>query len=221
MTEKTSGAISKEIASEFGYGKKEGLLITVSGPSGVGKGTVIKKICEKKPDIKLSVSVTTREMRSTEEEGVSYFFRTEKEFQAMMKKGDILEHDIYLNNYYGTPLPPLMKMIEEGRDVLLDLTVSGSLTLMEKYKNAVTIFLLPPSMSALRQRLEKRGTEKPEIMERRILEASVEIPKAYLFEYVIVNDDLESVADRVIAIIEAEKHKYIRQTGIEDCILKR
>ena len=200
---------------------RKGLLVSVSGPSGVGKGTVIDKVRERLPDIAHSVSVTTRPMRDNEEEGVSYFFRTVDEFQAMMGRGEILEHDIYLNNYYGTPLTPLLKLINEGRDVLFDLTVSGSLALMENYRDAVTIFLLPPSMSELRRRLENRATESPEVIERRLLEASVEIPKVDLFNYVVINDDLDKAADRIIAIIEAEKHKYSRQIGIEERILGR
>lgn len=200
---------------------RKGLLVSVSGPSGVGKGTVIDKVRERLPDIAHSVSVTTRPMRDNEEEGVSYFFRTVDEFQAMMARGEILEHDIYLNNYYGTPLAPLLKLINEGRDVLFDLTVSGSLALMENYRDAVTIFLLPPSMSELRRRLENRATESPEVIERRLLEASVEIPKVDLFNYVVINDDLDKAADRIIAIIEAEKHKYSRQIGIEERILGR
>jgi len=200
---------------------RKGLLVSVSGPSGVGKGSVIEKVRERVPDIAHSVSVTTRPMRENETEGVSYFFRTEEQFKEMMARGEILEHDIYLNHYYGTPLTPLIKLINEGRDVLFDLTVSGSLALMENYKDAVTIFLLPPSMSELRLRLEKRATEAPEVIERRLLEASVEIPKADLFNYAVINDDLNKAADRIIAIIEAEKHRYARQIGIEERILGR
>lgn len=200
---------------------RKGLLVSVSGPSGVGKGSVIDKVRERIPDIAHSVSVTTRAMRENEQEGVSYFFRSREEFQKMMQDGEILEHDIYLNNYYGTPITPLMKLINEGRDVLFDLTVSGSLALMEHYKDAITIFLLPPSISELRRRLEKRATESPEVIERRLLEASVEIPKLDLFNYVVINDDLEKAADRIIAIIEAEKHKSFRQIGIEERILQR
>lgn len=200
---------------------RKGLLVSVSGPSGVGKGTVIDKVRERLPDIAHSVSVTTRPMRDNEIEGLSYFFRSEKQFKVMMAEGEILEHDIYLNNYYGTPLTPLLKLINEGRDVLFDLTVSGSLALMESYPDAVTIFLLPPSLTELRCRLVKRATESPEVIERRLLEASVEIPKVDLFNYVVINDDLDKAAERIIAIIEAEKHKYSRQIGIEERILGR
>ena len=198
---------------------RRGLLVSVSGPSGVGKGTVIDKVREMLPGISHSVSVTTRPMRDNEVEGVSYFFRSTDEFKEMMAAGEILEHDIYCNNYYGTPISPLLRLINCGRDVLFDLTVSGSLALMEHYADAVTIFLLPPSMSELRRRLETRGTEAKEVIEKRLLEASVEIPKADLFGYVVINDDLELAAERIRAIIEAEKHRYSRQIGIEERIL--
>ena len=198
---------------------RKGLLVSVSGPSGVGKGTVIDRVRERIPDIAHSVSVTSRACREGEAEGVQYFFRSKEEFQRMMACGEILEYDIYLKNYYGTPIEPLLELICAGRDVLFDLTVSGSLTLKEKFPEAVTIFLLPPSMSDLRERLVRRGTETIEAIDRRLLEASVEIPKADLFDYVVINDNLEQASDRIIAIIEAEKHRYCRQIGIEDRIL--
>ncbi len=198
---------------------RKGLLVSVSGPSGVGKGTIIDRVRERIPDIAHSVSVTSRACREGEAEGVQYFFRSKEEFQRMMACGEILEYDIYLKNYYGTPIEPLLELICAGRDVLFDLTVSGSLTLKEKFPEAVTIFLLPPSMSILKERLVRRGTETIEAIERRLLEASVEIPKADLFDYVVINDNLEQASDRIIAIIEAEKHRYCRQIGIEDRIL--
>ncbi|NLW88381.1 MAG: guanylate kinase [Clostridiaceae bacterium] len=198
---------------------RKGLLVCVSGPSGVGKGSVIDHVRERTPDIAHSVSVTSRPKRDGECEGVSYYFRTKEEFQRMLANGEILEYDIYLNHYYGTPIAPLMELIQAGKDVLFDLTVSGSLMLKEKYPDAVTIFLLPPSMTDLRKRLICRGTEKGKVLERRLLEASVEIPKADLFDYAVINDDLELASARIIAIIEAEKHRYHRQIGIEDRIM--
>ncbi|MDD3959506.1 MAG: guanylate kinase [Clostridiaceae bacterium] len=198
---------------------RKGLLVSVSGPSGVGKGTVIERVRMRIPDIAHSISVTSRPRRDCETDGVEYFFRSDKEFKRMMAKGEILEFDIYLNNYYGTPVKPLEKLVGEGKDVLFDLTVSGSLALKEKFPESVTIFLLPPSVSDLRDRLVRRGTETIDVIERRLLEASVEIPKADLFDYVVINDDLERASNRIIAIIEAEKHRYFRQIGIEDRIL--
>lgn len=198
---------------------RKGLLVSVSGPSGVGKGTIIQRVRERVPDISHSVSVTSRERRENEIEGISYFFRSREEFQQMLANGEILEYDIYLNHYYGTPLGPLLSLVGEGKDVLFDLTVCGSLTLKEKFPEAVTIFLLPPSMTVLKERLIRRGTETGEVLERRLLEASVEIPKADLFDYAVINDDVDRASERIIAIIEAEKHRYCRQIGIEDRIL--
>ena len=199
--------------------RNEGLLVSVSGPSGVGKGTVIQKVRELFPEVAHSVSITTREKRTGEKEGVSYFYKTHDEFKELNENGEILESDVYLTNRYGTPLSPLLKMIREGKDVLFDLTVAGSLTLMEKFENAVTIFLLPPSMCELKKRLEVRGTETQQVIEERIAEAVSEIPKAKLFKYVIINNDVEQTANSILAIIKAEKHKYSRQNQIEERIL--
>jgi len=199
---------------------RKGLLIAVSGPSGVGKGTVIEKICEVLPNIAHSVSVTSRGKRDYEIEGVSYFFKTDEEFTEMMRRGEILEHDIYLNHYYGTPIKPLLDMVQTGKDVLFDLTVSGSLALKEYCPDAVTIFLLPPSMTELKNRLSKRGTESATVIKKRLMEASVEIPKADLFDYAVINDEVDLATDRIISIIKAEKYRYFRQAGIEDKILE-
>jgi len=209
-----SSCDSSEICS------KKGLLIAVSGPSGVGKGTVIERIRELLPNIAHSVSVTSRDKRDNEIDGVSYFFKTDEEFTEMMRRGEILEHDIYLNHYYGTPIKPLLDMIQTGKDVLFDLTVSGSLALKEYCPDAVTIFLLPPSMSELKNRLSRRGTESPAVIKKRLMEASVEIPKADLFDYAIINDEVDLATDRIISIIKAERYRYFRQAGIENRILE-
>lgn len=210
-----SSCESNEICSN------KGLLIAVSGPSGVGKGTVIDRIREVLPNIAHSVSVTSRAKRDNEIEGVSYFFRTDEEFTEMMRNGEILEHDIYLNHYYGTPIKPLLEMVQTGKDVLFDLTVSGSLALKEYCPDAVTIFLLPPSMTELKSRLSKRGTESAAVVEKRLLKASVEIPKADLFDYAVINDEVDLTTDRIISIIKAEKYRYFRQAGIENKILEK
>lgn len=199
---------------------RKGLLIAVSGPSGVGKGTVIARIRELLPNIAHSVSVTSRDKRDYEIEGESYFFKTDEEFTEMMRKGEILEHDIYLNHYYGTPIKPLLEMVQSGKDVLFDLTVSGSLALKEYCPDAVTIFLLPPSMTELKNRLSRRGTESAEVVDKRLLEASVEIPKADLFDYAIINDEVDLATERIISIIKAERFRYFRQAGIENRILE-
>lgn len=208
------------LCDENGAIDRKGLLIAVSGPSGVGKGTVIDRVREVLPNITHSVSVTSRQKRENEIEGVSYYFKTDEEFTEMMRNGEILEHDIYLNHYYGTPIKPLLRMVQEGKDVLFDLTVTGSLALKEYCPDAVTIFLLPPSMSELKNRLSRRGTESEEVIGKRLLKASVEIPKADLFDYLVINDEVELATERIISIIKAERYRYCRQAGLENKILE-
>ncbi|MBO4637020.1 MAG: guanylate kinase [Clostridiales bacterium] len=197
----------------------KGLIVSVSGPSGVGKGTVISRVREMRPGFTHSVSVTTRAPRDGEVEGVSYFFRTKEEFDRLFDEGEIIERDEFVGNYYGTPSAPLKKMSDEGKDVLLDLTVLGSLTLKEKFPDTITIFLLPPSMEELERRLRSRGTENEETIQRRLLMARGEIGKASGFDYVVVNSDVDEAAKQIIGITEAESIKYSRNNGIEKVLL--
>lgn len=194
---------------------RKGLLISVSGPSGAGKGTVLAKVKEMNPGAGNSISVTTREPRGGETEGVEYYFRTKEEFMKMFEEGEILEYDEFVGQYYGTPTIPLQEMSEAGQDVLLDLTIAGSLCLKENFEQAVTIFLLPPSMSELESRLRGRSTESEEAIKARLATASEEIAQAANFDYVVVNDQIEDAANKIDAIIKAEKCRYIRNIDIE------
>ena len=194
---------------------KNGLIVSLSGPSGVGKGTILAKVREDLPLSKSSVSVTTRSPREGEEEGVAYFFRTKDQFRQMLGDGEIIEYDEYVGNFYGTPAAPLKKMSGEGSDVLLDLTIAGSLALKEKFEEAVTIFILPPSYEELESRLKGRGTETEDVIARRLAEAKGEITRAGEFDYVVVNDDVDKAAAKIEAIIEAERCRYERNKGIE------
>lgn len=196
-------------------GNGKGLIVSVSGPSGVGKGTVIKCVREMRPGFAHSVSVTTRAPREGEEEGVAYFFRTHEEFDRLFESGEIIERDEFVGNYYGTPSAPLIKMSGEGTDVLLDLTVAGSLALKEKFDETVTIFLLPPSFDELESRLRSRGTEAEETILRRLSKAREEVTAAPGFDYVVVNRDVEEAARQILAITDAEKLRYSRNNGIE------
>ena len=198
---------------------KSGILLCVSGPSGVGKGTVIRRLRELRPGLIHSVSATTRAMRPGEIDGVSYHFVSRERFEQMIASGEVLEHDEYCGNYYGTPLTPLMEALSSGADVVMDVTVPGSLSVIDRMPEAVSIFLLPPSFSELRRRLENRGTERPEEMARRLDKARYEIRKASLFDYVVMNDSVERAAELVLAISEAERCRYIRLPGIEDAII--
>ena len=148
-----------------------GLIVSISGPSGVGKGTIIAKLREMIPDFGQSISVTSRDPRGEEKDGVEYYFRTKDEFEKLIAEGEIIEYDVYVGNYYGTPLTPLITMSGKGQDVLLDLTVAGSLALKEKFEETVTIFLLPPSIEELGNRLRGRGTETEEQVVKRLGQA--------------------------------------------------
>lgn len=198
---------------------RRGLIVCVSGPSGVGKGTIISRIREICPSIAHSVSVTTRLPRNGETEGVSYYFRSQDEFLEMVGSGEILEHDCYCGNYYGTPRTPLARMVDQGTDVIMDITVPGSLSVMEKYPEVITVFLMPPSFTELKRRLEKRGTDDARVVEARLKKARHEIRQAELFQYVVVNDDLDAAARRIFSIIEAERCRYPQMKGIEDQVL--
>ena len=198
-----------------------GLVFCVSGPSGAGKGTVIRRIMEMKPDMVHSVSVTTRPPRPGERDGEDYHFRTAAEFEAMLARGDILEHDCYCGNYYGTPRGPLDDFVSRGIDVLMDITVPGSLSVMNNYPEAITLFLLPPSFAELERRLRQRGTEDPETIRKRLAKAREEIGMTHNFTYAIINDDVDAAARSVLAIAEAEHCRYERLKGLENTILAR
>ncbi|MCR5804622.1 MAG: guanylate kinase [Clostridia bacterium] len=194
---------------------EKGLMISVSGPSGVGKGTIIEEIRRMFPECKHSISVTTRPPRGEEQDGVEYYFRTKDEFEKLVKEGEIIEYDMYVDNYYGTPATPLIEKSNRGDDVLLDITIAGSLALKRKFPQAVTIFILPPSFEKLEERLKGRGTESLELVQKRLEKAREEVLSAEKFDYVVVNDDLQTAVDNIVAIMKAEKCRYDRLSGIE------
>lgn len=193
----------------------KGLMISVSGPSGVGKGTIINEVRKLFPECKHSISVTTRAPRGEEQDGVEYYFRTKEEFEKLLSEGEILEYDKYVDNYYGTPATPLIEKSNNGFDVLLDITIAGSLALKKKFPQAVTVFILPPSFAQLEERLKGRGTESEELVAKRLAKAREEVLSAEKFDYVVVNDDLQTAVDSIVSIMKAEKLRYDRQSGIE------
>ena len=198
---------------------ERGLIVAVSGPSGVGKGTVLARVEELMEQaapgsVGHSISVTTRAPRGAEQHGVEYYFRTKEQFEQMIAEGKIVEYDKYVDNYYGTPSEPLEKMMENGQDILFDITIEGSLALDRKFgDDAITIFILPPSMEVLESRLRGRGTETEEKIQLRLEQARNEIKRAGEFEYIITNDELEKAAGDILAIIKSEKLKASRNTN--------
>jgi guanylate kinase len=188
----------------------QGLLIIVSGPSGVGKGTICKELVERRPNLKVSISCTTRERRRNEEEGVHYFYKTEEEFNRMVMEGQMLEHAYVHGHQYGTPKAYVVDMLEKGYDVLLEIDVQGSIAAMKSYPDAVTVFVLPPDRDQLRERLMNRATETPEQIALRLRNAELELFMVKEYQYCVINDKLEDAVDDVEAILDAEHCKVSR-----------
>ena len=185
---------------------KRGLLIVVSGPSGVGKGTVLKQFMDD-PDLNLSysVSMTTRAMREGEQEGVHYFFLSEEQYDELLDRDEFLEHAVYSGNRYGTPAGPVDELLDAGCDVVLEIEVQGALQVMERRPDAVSVFVTAPSFAELERRLRGRGDTTGADLERRLRTARTEYTLAPKYDYIVVNDRVEDCADEVMAILTADK----------------
>lgn len=188
----------------------KGLLVVVSAPSGGGKGTILKELFARNDNLRLSVSATTRNPRPGEENGKQYYFMSREEFEGMIREGKMLEHAQYVGNYYGTPRGPVDKWIGEGRDVILEIEVQGGAQVKKLMPECVSVFILPPSMAVLAERLRGRGTEDEETVLKRLETARQEIPCAKDYDYVVFNDRLEDAVEDILTILRAEKLKYSR-----------
>ena len=193
---------------------ERGLLIVFSGPSGVGKGTVRQEIFST-PDHKFeySVSMTTRAQRPGEVDGKDYFFRSREEFEELIRNGQMLEYAEYVGNYYGTPLTYVNETLDKGIDVFLEIEVQGALQVKKKVPDAVFIFLTPPDLNELQERLVGRGTDSEEVIAQRIERAREEIALVGEYDYAIVNDEVPLAAERVKRVIEAEHFRVDRVIG--------
>lgn len=189
---------------------KSGMLIVLSGPSGSGKGTIIKSLLQKRPDTVLSVSVTTREPRPGEVEGVHYFFRTRAEFERMIEEKKLLEYAEYNGNYYGTPEDSIKKWLDEGKNVILEIEVQGAEKVMDHRADLVSIFITIPSMQELERRLRDRGTETEDKIRGRLEVAKRELARAFRYDYVVLNDEVDMAVDRILTIMNAEDLRYSR-----------
>lgn len=200
----------------------KGFLLVLSGPSGSGKGTVSEALLKKnKEDIVFSISATTRKPRKTEVDGENYFFLEEEKFKKMAEQGEFLEYAYVHNNYYGSPKKFVMEQIEKGEIVLLEIDVQGALQIKKNYKEAVFIFLLPPTMNELRNRIIKRGTETEEDIKRRFSNAFKELDFVGEYDFFVVNDKVEEAVENIEAIIKAERLRVKRYADIKLNLLKQ
>lgn len=191
--------------------QEKGLLIVLSGPSGVGKGTVRKAIfSDPNVDFEYSISVTTRPPREGEVDGVDYFFKTREEFEELIKQGKLLEYAEFVGHYYGTPLDYVRETLNKGKDIFLEIEVEGAKQVREKFPDGLFIFLVPPSLSELKKRIVTRGTENEEAIQNRLKAAKEELEMMHLYDYVVENDRVDLAVERIKAIIIAEHHRRER-----------
>jgi guanylate kinase len=200
---------------------ERGLLIVLSGPSGVGKGTVRRALFQMpNHDLVYSVSMTTRPPRLGEIDGVDYYFVDKETFLKRIKENKFLEWAEFVGNYYGTPRDKVEEQLDHGKEVVLEIEVEGALQVRKQMKDAVFIFLVPPGKKALYERLNNRGTDPIEMVEKRMKKAEAEFLLAHKYDYIVVNDEVNNAADRIMAIIRAEHaktertiHNYIKMLG--------
>lgn len=205
----------------------KGILTVVSGFSGAGKGTVMKRLLESRGNYALSISVTTREPREGEAEGREYFFRTKEEVEKMIREDQLLEYAKYVDHYYGTPRKYVEDRLAEGKDVILEIEIQGALQIKKKVPEAVLVFITPPSMAELERRLTERGTEVPEVIASRLARASVEAGSMDKYDYVLVNDKVEDCVETLRQLISSEHLRsqrnmdFIRKIQKESRIFKK
>jgi guanylate kinase len=195
---------------------RKGLLLVVSGPSGAGKGTICKELLERNPAINISVSATTRNPRHGEVDGVNYHFLTKEQFEERIEDNGFIEHAKVYDNYYGTPKANVLEVLDRGEDILLEIDIQGAMQVRERMPEGIYVFILPPSMSELKNRIIKRGSETEESLNKRFSSAYQEIDFIKKYDYYIINDNLERAVTTLESIIRAEKHRVV--TDMADLI---
>lgn len=200
---------------------KKGMLIVLSGPSGAGKDSILKKLLEKRKNLKLSISYTTRTPRDGEVEGKDYYFVDKNEFENLISDGKMLEYASYCNNYYGTPKFEIENECNKGYGVILEIEVQGAGQVLKKCPEALSIFIVPPSLDELKRRLVNRGLDNDKVIEERILTAQDEIKLAKNYKYVVVNDNIDICVENIIKIIDSEYMKFSYSGHIIEEVLKK
>lgn len=201
--------------------KDEGILLVVSGPSGAGKGTICSALRQAYPDIHYSVSMTTRAPRPGEKEGISYYFRKETEFRELIQRNAFLEYAQVYDHFYGTPKKYVLDQVARGKTVLLEIDIQGAMQVKKTYPKGVFIYIVPPSLQILSQRIHDRGTDSEEVIQKRLSQITRELALAHQYDYIIVNDVLEQAVRKTSAILEAERCKLSRNEGQIETIFKQ
>lgn len=187
--------------------KREGLLIVISGFAGTGKGTIVKRLVEDYEQYALSVSMTTRAPRPGEVDGKSYFFVTKEEFEKNIAENRLVEYASYCDNYYGTPKAYVEDMLQQGKDIILEIEIQGALKIRKMFPTALLLFMMPPSAEELKRRLVGRGTETMEVVEKRMTRAATEAAGIDQYDYIVINDEVDACVVRTHSIIEAAHAK--------------
>jgi guanylate kinase len=202
---------------------RRGTLLVISGPSGCGKGTVLKEYANKNDNVYISISATTRDPREGERYGINYYYLTREEFEKKIEEHGFLEHASFCGNFYGTPRKPVEDKLSEGVDVILEIDVQGAFQVKKNFPEAVLVFIMPPSFEELRARLTGRGTESADIVEKRLKAALKEIEQADKYDYVIVNEVVSVAAEEIKSIFDAEKCRAEKNKefikGVLDCVI--
>lgn len=194
--------------------KEKGLLLVISGFSGAGKGTVVKRLLELHNDYALSISATTRSPREGEQNGREYFFKSTEEFESMIDNSELIEYAKYVSNYYGTPKAYVEEQLEAGKNVILEIEIQGALNIKKMYPDAVLLFIMPPSAEELERRLVGRGTEDEATIKARLQRASDEAKGVENYNYIVINDKVDDCVEAINSIVNSEKRKAVNNMSL-------